>query len=124
MSLRAFPLVHTAQVAALTEFYERLGFVRRLQHPEDGPSFVALQRGMAEIAISSEPALSEGGAASGPGQWRMCVFVDAVDAMVDRLSAAGVQVLQEPADMPWGERLAVVADPDGNHVAVVSMPRN
>jgi len=27
-------------------------------------------------------------------------------------------VLREPEDMPWGERIAAVADPDGNPVAL------
>jgi lactoylglutathione lyase len=31
-----------------------------------------------------------------------------------------VAVLQEPAEQPWGERMAIVADPDGNRVIVAS----
>jgi lactoylglutathione lyase len=38
------------------------------------------------------------------------------------LSATGVQVVQEPADQPWGERMAQVLDPDGNRVQVASRP--
>jgi lactoylglutathione lyase len=30
----------------------------------------------------------------------------------------GAPVLQRPTDMPWGERLAYVTDPDGNPVAL------
>jgi lactoylglutathione lyase len=29
-------------------------------------------------------------------------------------------VAAEPADQPWGERMAEVADPDGNRVIVAS----
>ena len=29
----------------------------------------------------------------------------------------GVEVLAEPADMPWGERVAFVRDPEGNIVS-------
>jgi lactoylglutathione lyase len=29
-------------------------------------------------------------------------------------------VLAEPADMPWGGRMAYVADPDGHPVMIVS----
>jgi DNA-binding transcriptional MerR regulator len=42
--------------------------------------------------------------------------VDGVDALVERLARDGVPVTQPPADQPWGERDAVVQDPDGLHV--------
>jgi lactoylglutathione lyase len=32
---------------------------------------------------------------------------------VDELRAAGVEVVAEPEDKPWGERVVSVADPDG-----------
>ena len=44
--------------------------------------------------------------------------VDEVDRLVEELRAGGVKVLREPADMPWGERVAYVTDPDGNPVAL------
>jgi lactoylglutathione lyase len=31
-----------------------------------------------------------------------------------------VPVTQEPADQPWGGRMAFVADPDGNRVIIAS----
>ena len=31
-------------------------------------------------------------------------------------------MLRDPADMPWGERIATVADPDGNPVALANEP--
>jgi len=34
-----------------------------------------------------------------------------------------VDPVVEPAEQPWGERLAEVADPDGNRVIVASRPR-
>lgn len=42
--------------------------------------------------------------------WR---YTDDVDAAVADLRGAGVQVVAEPVDQPWGERVASVADPDG-----------
>jgi len=50
------------------------------------------------------------------------VYADDCDAAVDRLRAAGVTVLAEPADEPWGERVARVLDPDGNQVLIGSPP--
>jgi uncharacterized glyoxalase superfamily protein PhnB len=39
--------------------------------------------------------------------------VDDVDALVERLRAAGHRITEEPHDEPWGVRQAGVADPDG-----------
>jgi catechol 2,3-dioxygenase-like lactoylglutathione lyase family enzyme len=43
-----------------------------------------------------------------------------VDDLVAQLAAAGVPVQQEPYDAFWGARYAVVADPDGNGVGIMS----
>ena len=45
---------------------------------------------------------------------------DEVDALVAELSAAGVPVQQPPYDAFWGARYAVVSDPDGNGVGIMS----
>jgi lactoylglutathione lyase len=52
----------------------------------------------------------------------MFVYVDDVDTLVTSLRAEGVPVLREPEDMPWGERIATVTDPDGNPVALANAP--
>jgi hypothetical protein len=41
------------------------------------------------------------------------IFVDDVDATIDRVAAVGGSIVQEPTDQPWGLRQAVVADPEG-----------
>jgi catechol 2,3-dioxygenase-like lactoylglutathione lyase family enzyme len=43
-----------------------------------------------------------------------------VDRLVAALSAEGVAVQQEPYDAFWGARYAVVSDPDGNAVGIMS----
>ncbi|MBB2911034.1 lactoylglutathione lyase [Streptosporangium becharense] len=133
---RAFPVVHTRHVSATARFYERLGFVPHTRHPATGePGFVGLRRGANEIAVSGanpppDPVVRPGGGGDRPdlavhpgdggARMEMFVFVDALDAVVERLRADGVPVLREPAVMPWGERVAYVADPGGNRVAVAS----
>ncbi|WP_017539655.1 VOC family protein [Nocardiopsis halophila] len=113
---RAFPVLRTPRVEAVAAFYEELGFTRGTVHPPEGePEFVALRRGGAEVAI----ARSADGAA-GDGPWEMFVFVDDLDAVVRRVRSGAARVLQEPVRMPWGERVARVADPDGNGVALAS----
>ena len=45
---------------------------------------------------------------------------DEVDALVASLAADGVAVQQAPYDAFWGARYAVVSDPDGNGVGIMS----
>jgi catechol 2,3-dioxygenase-like lactoylglutathione lyase family enzyme len=45
---------------------------------------------------------------------------EAVDALVASLAAEGVPIQQEPYDAFWGARYAVVSDPDGNAVGIMS----
>ena len=46
----------------------------------------------------------------------LCVYVDDVDDVFARARAEGFEAIVDPADMPWGERIAWIADPDGNLV--------
>jgi catechol 2,3-dioxygenase-like lactoylglutathione lyase family enzyme len=45
-----------------------------------------------------------------------------VDDLVAVLAADGVPVQQEPYDAFWGARYAVVSDPDGNGIGIMSPP--
>ena len=121
----AFPIVYCDDLSRTLVFYrDRLGFRVTFAHPEKGePGFVALQLGEgAELALAD---VSAPGAvhlhgktvrpASGHG-FELCVYADDVDVAVEALRGAGVPVLAEPADQPWGDRMAYVEDPEGNPV--------
>jgi len=43
-----------------------------------------------------------------------------VDELVAELAVDGVPVQQDPFDAFWGARYAVVSDPDGNGVGIMS----
>jgi catechol 2,3-dioxygenase-like lactoylglutathione lyase family enzyme len=43
---------------------------------------------------------------------------DDLDATFERVRASGAEVLQEPADQPWGARDCAVRDPSGNLVRI------
>lgn len=47
---------------------------------------------------------------------------DAVDALYAKLTGAGHRGLREPYDAFWGVRYAIVEDPGGNAVGVMSEP--
>ena len=45
-----------------------------------------------------------------------CDDAGEVDATYARVTAAGYEGRQEPWDAPWGQRYAMLGDPDGNRV--------
>jgi catechol 2,3-dioxygenase-like lactoylglutathione lyase family enzyme len=47
---------------------------------------------------------------------------DDLNATFDKLCAAGAEVVQEPADQPWGTRDCAVRDPSGNLVRIDQPP--
>lgn len=121
--MRAFPVIFAASVTATCEFYESLDFERHFQLPPEGePGYVGLRRGRQELAVvtSEWPQQQYGAAVSDGVRFEMFVYVNDLDEYVERLRAAGSSVLREPADMPWGERVAYVSDPDGNPVALAA----
>jgi lactoylglutathione lyase len=125
MATRAFPVVYAGDVGKTAQFWERLGFARFFQLPADGqPGYVGLRRGSSELAVVAAdwPQQQYGlGMGNGP-RFEMYVYVDDVDRLVAQLRSEGVTVLKDPADMPWGERIASIADPDGNPVALSNEP--
>ncbi|MFD6327093.1 flavin reductase [Streptomyces sp. NPDC058442] len=121
MQERAFPLIYAERVGATAEFYELLGFTRQRQNPPEGdPAYIALRRGPAELAVvRADWPHTRYGVPPGPGpRFEMFVLVDDLDVTLKQLADAKVPLLRAPADLPWGERVAYVADPDGNPVAV------
>ncbi|MBO3677105.1 VOC family protein [Streptomyces sp. NEAU-YJ-81] len=49
-----------------------------------------------------------------PGTFGAYVVTDHVDALYERLTAAGVRVLRPIEDQPYGSREFAIADPEGN----------
>lgn len=57
---------------------------------------------------------------SGPYGVAVSFVVDEVDAVTAAAEKAGASVVDAPADQPWGERQAVLTDPDGHVVCLVA----
>jgi lactoylglutathione lyase len=108
-----FPIIRVRDLEQSIVFYDLLlGMQQSYRWPEEGePQFVVV--GVGETALGI-------GRAQRPYQaddrYELCFYVDDVDRAVAELRAAGVRVEREPEDMPWGERMAWVSDPDGNRV--------
>ena len=109
MSAPAFPIISARDLAAARSFYEALGFSQTYQFPPEGePGFVTMERSSSAIGI--------GAGATGDDHFGLWVYVQDVDATLDRLCAGGAPAVAEPQDEPWGERVARTRDPDGNLV--------
>ena len=126
MALRAFPVLHAKDVELVAGFYARLGFEEHARLPQaDGSAgFIGMRRDGAELAVTTEDSPRQlAGVEPGPGpRGELFIYVRNVDTVVDELRTAGISVLREPADMPWGERLAFVGDPEGNLVTLATAP--
>ncbi len=122
--MRAFPVLYAKDVELVAGFYEQLGFEEHFRMPgQDGSAgFVGLARDGTELAVVTEDSpRTLAGVDPGPGpRHELFVYVEDVDATVTRLHAAGAQVVRMAADMPWGERVAFVTDPEGNMVSLAA----
>jgi lactoylglutathione lyase len=113
-----FPILTTPDLARSLHFYrDLLGASVDYQFPPSGePAYVGLELGRSHLGIGQQDS---------PGDLTndrvtLWIYTDDCDAGLDRLRTAGVEILQEPIDQPWGERMATVADPDGNRVIIAS----
>lgn len=113
---RAFPILTTSDLPRALAFYrDLLGGEVTYQFPAEGaPAYVSVRIGDSELGLGQQEE---------PGELVnnrivLWVYADDCDAAVATLRDAGVPVVREPADQPWGERVAMVEDPDGNPVLV------
>ncbi|MBA2514649.1 MAG: VOC family protein [Solirubrobacterales bacterium] len=122
--MRAFPVLYAKDVEGVAAFYVRLGFVEHARLPgQDGSAgFIGLARDGVELGVTIEesPRLLAG-VEPGPGpRHELFVYVEGVDEAIAALRESGTPVVSEPADMPWGERVGFVADPEGNLVSLAA----
>ena len=123
MPSRAFPVVYVTDVERAARFWELLGFQRHFQLPADGePGYVGLRAdaSAAEVAVThAQWTMDRYGLSIGDGpRFEMYVYVADLDDVVRKLAGADVPIVREPEDTPWDERIATVADPEGNPVVL------
>ena len=120
-------MLYAKDVERLAAFYSELGFEEHVRMPDESGAagFIGLRRDAAELAVTTENAPRMlAGVEPGPGpRHELFVYVDDVDRAFAAVREAGAPALREPADMPWGERVAFVQDPEGNVVTLAMSPR-
>ena len=119
--LNAFGIV-VADMAASLAFYRELG----LAIPPDAddqphvdvplPGGVRLMFDRVDVVRSFDPEWQAPVGGSRMGLAFECPSPDLVDAIHARLTAAGHRSHKDPWDAPWGQRYAMLLDPDGNGV--------
>jgi predicted enzyme related to lactoylglutathione lyase len=115
MSRAVQPIILTPDIAGLSRFYASLfGAVETSRYPPEGPPFyVGLRIGDSELGLVAD---EQGAAATSGQRMLLSVEVDDADALLDLIEQLGGTALGAPNDMPWGQRVAHIQDPDGNTV--------
>ncbi|MFH8370646.1 VOC family protein [Streptomyces sp. NPDC018031] len=109
------PVIITADQDVLLGFYTELFGARQIfRVPEEGPAFyLGLRIGDTDLGLVA--AADQGAGAAAP-RILLSIGVDDVDETLGRVTALGGSVQGGPDDMPWGQRVAHIQDPDGNPV--------
>ncbi len=109
------PMISTPDLPRLQAFYEGLfGAHETQRYPAEGDVFfVGLQAGDADLGLVAMPATRTG---EDGQRLLLSVAVDDVDGLLDTVRRLGGTVLAPPTDMPWGQRVGHILDPDGNTV--------
>lgn len=105
-------------------FYQLLGAEVTYRFPEAGtPAFVAVRLGESELGLGelgdTPPLHGQALRPASGHRIELCVYVTDLDETVGHLRRNEVRLLLEPAERPWGERVAYAADPDGNLLMLV-----
>ena len=119
MSSTLQPVIVTPSIPLLLAFYKALlGAVEISRVPEEGPAFyVGLRIGDGELGVVADDD------AHVDAPQRILLNVNVADlgvgdvtSLLEHVEALGGRVLGPPNDMPWGQRVAHIQDPDGNTV--------
>ncbi len=111
-----------SDMAASVTFYRRLGFAFP-EGCEEQPHAEAALPGGIRLLLDTEDSVRsftpEWQPPAGGGRHSLALLCDTpaeVDAFYAELTGAGCKGEREPWDAPWGQRYAVVNDPDGHGV--------
>ncbi len=120
--------VIASDVGATVEFYRRLG----VDVPEEAvwnhggePHHVEVKMPNGAVIGIDSRTLTKSYDTAWPDQsGTILIFTvpdrETVDELYAKMTAAGAFGHMEPIDVFWGSRYAIVDDPDGNHVGIMS----
>lgn len=108
------PVIITADHDVLLGFYTELfGAEEVFREPAEGPAFyLGLRIGDTDLGLVVRDDVDAGAAP----RIVLSIAVDDVQETLGRVTALGGSLHGGPNDMPWGQRVAHIKDPDGNPV--------
>lgn len=119
-----FVNVYTDDMERCLPFYrDVLGFVETFRTPSESPDHVELTLNGFALALStSAAAKTHQGIDAAPGAAAMCLtlWTTRLETAYTRLLEAGAAVVNAPHDAGNGNRNALVRDPDGNLIEIVT----
>lgn len=98
------PILYVRDFTEAMEYYTEKLLFRRLWDWGEPPSFGAVKLGAVELFFCLE-------GQGKPGMW-LSIFLDDVDDYCERITKLGAEVIEKPADKPWGMREMLVRDPN------------
>ena len=111
------PILVLRNMEAALDFYQK-AFGFKLRNVMRGPENSILHAEMTHVdsQIMMGPESSERGAfaPNGPSPVTLYILVADVDAIADQARLHGGNIVQPPTDMFWGDRNAVIIDPEGH----------
>lgn len=110
------------------EFYERLGLTfgpRNRRGAGPAEAWVSANTGIAVVLHSTGFASwwDESAPQPSAGGPQVDLELDSADALDAVVEALGATVVKRPTDMPWGQRFAIVLDPDGHRIGLKAPAR-
>jgi uncharacterized glyoxalase superfamily protein PhnB len=116
MAQTVYPYLLYEDAAAMIDWLVRaFGFTEKLRYAgDDGVvNHAELAIGEGSIMLGAPGGSYRSPRSSGCAPAQVQVYVDDVDAHYERAQAAGAEIRQEPADMPYGDRRYDAYDPEG-----------
>lgn len=100
----------THDMARAVQFYRSLGF--SLRYGGESASFSSFAAGSSYLNLIAQPTARR-------WSWwgRVIFYVADVDALYERVLAAGLHPEHAPRDAPWGERFFHLTDVDGHEIS-------
>ena len=114
MASTVTPILVSRDVDRLHAFYSTLFDATQVARwPEEGPVFyLGLRIGDSELGLASDAEVD----VDKPGRVVLSIDVADVDALLPRIEALGGSAPAPSNDLPWGQRVAHITDPDGNAI--------
>ena len=117
---RLSPALTVNDLARSIKFYtEGLGFEIVEKHEREGKlQYVAMQAGNAKLGIGQDDFKKGRDRSKGVGMRIWINTSQDLQAIADRIKAAGFAVDEGPTATPWGSTTITLTDPDGFNVSV------